>query len=819
MGPLNRLRGARAARRGPRASLALGTSPPAPLVGLRSEQIIALVEEPIRSCPVLVSSRILAADTCLVYCTSPEGLAERAPAIPAPSPGRETPTCGLAAPGRRFLPCHDLLLGRATRSPMLNERPYFQLSIEELEALFNKSGGVPDHLAAIAAELAHRSTRRARALRERVEAALQTMSKPDRKLGRTAAPSRNQADGEYRAWNFDPDQLAIIRAPADRRCIVNAPPGTGKTAVACGRIAFLLEQGIAPHRIWLVSFTRTAVQELRNRIEELAVDRADVYGVRVTTLDSRAWQLVQGFTGRGGEVLRGNYESTIADAIALIRSGHEAVNEVLGELAHVIIDEAQDLVGDRATLLEEIVRRVPANCGITILTDDAQAIYGFTEEEESIGDGLGTLSERLRRSSPGEFVESELRKVYRTGSPTLERLFVEVRSELLSAIRRDAGRSLFMVRERIHQYRDGDALTVTDDPPSPGTLVLFRTRFEVLEASSRLAQRGVPHRIRMSGTPHCLHPWLAIAFQEPSSNRLSRQEFERRWALVERIFRPDPAAVDRAWTDMRRLAGEGSIVRMDLLREMLSRSRPPIEFVTPELGLSGPILSTIHASKGREAEVVRLMLPLVDGPVEVPDEEARVLFVGATRARASLHVGTGFRYRTKPTARNRRSRLVWGREHQPMRAQVEIGLDGDVDVRSPVGVDTQTSDSDAAAAQQWLIANLERVSSLRLWRGRREEEYRYTVRVGESPDATVLGRLTAEFGDGLFDAARLHWPTTRVAPPRWIGPVACLTARSVVLPPDSEDETTIHRPWRDSGFWLAPVVVGLPTLPFRRVRS
>ena len=702
---------------------------------------------------------------------------------------------------------------------MLNKRPYLQLSIDELEALVDASRGVPDRLAAIAGELALRSTRRARTLYGLVEAALQAVSGPDPTLGRPSVPSRNAEDGEGRAWDFDPEQLAVIRAPAEQRCIVNAPPGTGKTAVASARVAYLLEQGIAPHRIWLVSFTRTAVQELRNRIEALAADRADVYGVRVTTLDSRAWQLVQGFTGRGAEVLRGTHASTIADAVSVIRSGHDAVVEVLGELSHLIIDEAQDLVGDRATLLEEIVRRVPASCGITILSDDAQAIYGFAEEEESVGDALGTLPERLRRSHPGEFIERELRHVHRTGSPTLRRLFVEVRSELLSAIRHDAGGSLSLVRERIQECRDGDAPTIADEPPPPGALVLFRTRFEVLEASSRLAGRHMTHRIRMSGTPQCVYPWLAIAFQQPCANRLSRREFERRWVIVDRVFGAHASALDRVWADLERIAGEGSIVRMDLLREALSRTRPPMEFVSPELGLSGPILSTIHASKGREADVVRLMLPGGNGTAEEPDEEARVLFVGATRARGSLHVGSGFRYRTKPTARNRRSRLVQGREHQPMRAQVEIGLDGDLDLRSQVSIATHRHPEDAMAAQNWLVESLAQVSPLRLWRGTRDQEYRYAVRVGESPDAMVLGRLTTEFGYDLFDAARLHWPATRVAPPTWIGPVACITARSVVLPPDSEDETTIHRPWRDSGFWLAPVVVGLPTLPFRRGRS
>ena len=117
----------------------------------------------------------------------------------------------------------------------------------------------------------------------------------------------------------------------------------------------------------------------------------------------------------GKHVLRAH---AARDAISVIRSDSESVLEVLSETSHVVIDEAQDLLGDRATLLEEILKRVPASCGATVLTDDAQAIYGFTENEPGLAPGE-TLPSRLRKWQTRSFREIELTKVYRTKSPSL----------------------------------------------------------------------------------------------------------------------------------------------------------------------------------------------------------------------------------------------------------------------------------------------------------------------------------------------------------------------------------------------------------------
>lgn len=61
----------------------------------------------------------------------------------------------------------------------------------------------------------------------------------------------------------------------------------------------------------------------------------------------------------------------------------EDIADELLQIEHVVIDEAQDLVGQRADLIEALVGRLPSDCGITVFADEAQAIYGFSDN--SIG--------------------------------------------------------------------------------------------------------------------------------------------------------------------------------------------------------------------------------------------------------------------------------------------------------------------------------------------------------------------------------------------------------------------------------------------------
>jgi hypothetical protein len=86
-------------------------------------------------------------------------------------------------------------------------------------------------------------------------------------------------------------------APAGWQLVI-AGPGAGKSAVACQCAAYLVDEAIPPSRILLVSFTRTAVAELRDRIVSYAVAGAVARTVRISTIDSHAWSIDGGRLNR-----------------------------------------------------------------------------------------------------------------------------------------------------------------------------------------------------------------------------------------------------------------------------------------------------------------------------------------------------------------------------------------------------------------------------------------------------------------------------------------------------------------------------------------
>jgi UvrD-like helicase family protein len=582
-----------------------------------------------------------------------------------------------------------------------------------------------------------------------------------------------------------------------------------------------VDEGVPPSRILLVSFTRTAVAELRARIVSYAVAGEAAKSVRISTLDSYAWSLRSGFkTDSERKTLDGqSFDFSIAKAVGLFRERDPDLLEFMDRLEHLIIDEAQDIVGLRSDLVIEMLRSLNKDCGVTILADPEQAIYGFTSDDDLTRGERGDLLSRLPEESPCKVVTRELTENHRIKNDLLLGVFNSTRKEL--ADRSDPGGYVGRLVSRIKEEGSENLGSTSheriahllDATNADNVLVLFRRRSDVLITSSYCSHLGIDHRIRMSGSPVIVSPWLGWLLGSFEGNFLGHQEFVDLWDAQIRKAPAPFEGIDQewCWTTLHQLAAASYESTIDLiqLRRLLSRGRAPAELCLPDLGTHGPILGTIHASKGREADTVMLMMPKDFNPAEDSEsaifEEGRVYYVGATRARRVLRVAD----HSAPQVSYLQSKRIF-RWINPKQVQVEIGRDGDVDGVAPLAW------ASGAKNQELLATLTNRTVKVRL-DAQPDDGYRWRVIFEDrtSPHLTRdvnladmsesfkvdLGRLW-----GIVDKDQHLRPSTTIKHAYIVG------TSTIAL---SEDERkAVKPPFRNSGLALVPVLKGFSPLYF-----
>jgi hypothetical protein len=624
------------------------------------------------------------------------------------------------------------------------------------------------------------------------------------------------------------EQLAVIRAPAKARVLVDAGPGTGKTAVACARVAHLIEEcGVDATGIWLVSFTRTAVQELRHRLANSAADPRAVAGVRIATLDAHAWAIQSGFDDDA--VIIGTFGDNIERTRLMIGSNDE-LRKYLQRVQHLLIDEAQDILGVRSTFCLDIISSLAPTVGVTVFGDEAQSIYGFSEDDANgPADAVSQLPYCICNHEPyrTSFTRLELTRVFRTNSPILQQIFADGRAHLRNR-GADARTKLTEIRTLINATNDGtfescheDLTEIAKEDVNASTFFLFRRRGEVLDASGYLANEDKPHRLRMSGLPVSIQAWIGVLLWDWCADSLTRDQFDALWD--ERIQHLSTNwNRDHAWSSLLKLAGDHRRYRVDVpkFRRALA-GRPPLVVCDADFGLPGPTFGTIHGAKGRESQDVRLYVPPEPAAI-VPDveveEEARILFVGASRAQTRIYVGPGTHRRvplTLPTGRA--TTLVTDFDVRTRRrnrqAKVEVGRDGDIDAECLSGKRYFDSQDAAQAAQHECrdtVGRLKKARGLNTCLGEQTDPlWTYVIRIGDK-DGPKLCCLTTQVNKDLFEVARrVHErvPDAKRRPPHTLYHLRTLGARTVVVD-DASVRDRLHSPWCDSGFMVAPNLVG-----------
>jgi DNA helicase-2/ATP-dependent DNA helicase PcrA len=475
------------------------------------------------------------------------------------------------------------------------------------------------------------------------------------------------------ATSDDPDQKAVILAKPDARIVVEAGPGSGKTHVACERIAHLIREGVAPPRIWLLSFTKVAVEEIRRRVADVLSDPSAASSINVATFDSFAGRLNASFLG-AKEDFDNSFDKNIRRSIALLKSEDMALSDFVGTLEHVVIDEVQDLVGNRCEMVDIFLRKLPTSCGVTILGDFAQAIYGWQDKYR--GERTQSLSDKLLVQGSVAYSGVRLGTDHRTRNPTLAQLFKFAREVL-----RDEALEPTERYDQVRSLIEAAATARVSGPQDPRfqaggrPLVLFRGRKALLATGHTLATQGRPLRIKLSNRTTAIEPWIgAVLAGVDGNSKIKRPDVAVLWQDIA------PQNTDLTegdiWRELAAIAGsQNATLGVADICKRLERD-VPIHFLRHHAGTQGPLLSTIHGAKGQEADRVLLMLPGRPDSEESRqidwNEEARILYVGATRARNALFLGS----RRSGYMQHAQSTRLWRGRRADFSA--EIGLPGDV---------------------------------------------------------------------------------------------------------------------------------------------
>ena len=434
------------------------------------------------------------------------------------------------------------------------------------------------------------------------------------------------------AQQLTEEQESIVCAEPDRLMLIEAGAGTGKTHTLVARIAFLAEDsGLDPgDELLVLSFSRAAVSEVRKR---LASHPQSLPFVPVQTFDSFATGLLDSVDPDGAWV-NGGYDDRIRAATALLEAKAEGLHEALS-VRHILIDEAQDLVGVRARFVTSLLSYTGAV--FTVFTDAAQAIYGFSSTDQVAPTSFVECLVRVASDRPLD--RRSLTVQQRAGSPTVARVMEF--GTVLTDDTLDSGviaSSLGELVESLPPAPDLRSLTRLLGRRSDRiTAILCRSNAQVLLIAEELTEMGIVHRLQRQASDRAIGSWLARVAQRVDGHVLSRRVLDEAYADLS--DGPGLTAAE-LWLSLRRMDPRGKH-EIDLRRVAAHLRRGDLPEELNHVSPGNVVVSTIHRAKGLEFDRVVLVPATMDDDDQA--EANRILYVGLSRARDEILILRDYR--------------------------------------------------------------------------------------------------------------------------------------------------------------------------------
>lgn len=414
---------------------------------------------------------------------------------------------------------------------------------------------------------------------------------------------------------LDREQKSVVEADVEARLLVTAGPGAGKSRVVGERCCHLVEEGLDPDQVLAISFSNAAVDVMRERTRDA---RYRGRSIDVLTLDSLAARVRLDL--EPAEPHFSGYEHAIARALKLLAG---AESTPFDHVEHVIVDEAQDLLGPRAELALSVIKRVVDNGGgFTVLGDPMQGLYDFQRSARNRRDGVPLIDAVRSQLATSDIV---LKGEYRARSADAARV-----SRMRAAVAPlGAPERLATLRGLLADLVPLGALDADAARDVTGwhgaTAFLCDTNARAGLVADALSVLGVRAELASERTDSAPAQWVAQIIAAQPGPSLSREEFDRAASVL------GLTDVDGRWRAIVRAAGSQRGVQIaDLVRSLGTRRCPPSLRREPATPI---IVSTVHRAKGLEFDNVILVDPhkwfMEDGE---EDAASKRLFVALTRA-------------------------------------------------------------------------------------------------------------------------------------------------------------------------------------------